>query len=758
MDASKPIDGSPSIQLQQVVPTVASTDRRQTTLTSRSRAIPEFADLVVACRHRPLRTVLVGGILSSTLVCIAWLWTQPLYEAESLVRVREQQDVVFSAQTSRANDASFFRTQEKLVLSPPVLAATLNHTAIGALALDSSEHDAIGWLRQLLHVETQAGSEVMSITASHPSPHIAQAISNAVTQSYLNEVTSRLTFDREERERKLEQAAGDADKRLDELWAELTSVARSVGSDSSQSLVIRDEIQLQAYRDYAKQLRAAQQRREELQRLLVEQRLSSDADLGNVDQVAESLIQQHPDLISARQRLAILELQIQQIRQVVARENSPRLLRLLEDRELHVSEVDRIVGELRNSTQEQLRQQGRNDRQASLTTVQQQIDANLTEINDLQSRLSEIDTSISRTNDKSGVQLDIYRHAVDRQTRLADSLWQSLQELKIEGQSQPRVTLIGLSQLPLQASHARQLKAIVAAGIVGWAVAILMIGYLEWRDCRVRCLDDVTSHSSYPVFGSERRSGASEAAARMMLRGHSDGSIPTLMVSSATESEPRHLVCMELAQAFCTFKRRTIVIDCDTSPSGLGKMLGAEQQLGILQCSASGTDLRRHVIPSNQEGIDVLPVGHGAGDQTWIDPQILNSVIHSLRRNYPVIIVNGPAVMFCAESLLLASQVDMVLFSVFPGASRWSQLAASEQAVIESGIRIGGSILHNGRPSAPWKLMPERRGTNTQPLQDNAAELGLNSQLIEIQNDLRQVQSDPSATGKQNRPHQESST
>ncbi len=68
-------------------------------------------------------------------------------------------------------------------------------------------------------------------------------------------------------------AQRQADGRLDELWAELNRVASEVGSDNSQSLTIRDEIQLQAYREYARQLRAAQMRGNELQSLLTDEQL-----------------------------------------------------------------------------------------------------------------------------------------------------------------------------------------------------------------------------------------------------------------------------------------------------------------------------------------------------------------------------------------------------------------------------------------------------------------------------------------------------
>ena len=68
----------------------------------------------------------------------------------------------------------------------------------------------------------------MTIAALNESSRVAYALANAVTESYLAEVTNRLTLDRERREQELENAHQVADQRLDELWLELNSVAQRV--------------------------------------------------------------------------------------------------------------------------------------------------------------------------------------------------------------------------------------------------------------------------------------------------------------------------------------------------------------------------------------------------------------------------------------------------------------------------------------------------------------------------------------------------
>jgi hypothetical protein len=89
------------------------------------RGFPEFSELVLACRHRLIHATLLGAVASAALAALSWQLIDAPYEAESLVRVRQYQEVVFTPQTSKSEDASFVRSQEQLVLSPQVLASAV---------------------------------------------------------------------------------------------------------------------------------------------------------------------------------------------------------------------------------------------------------------------------------------------------------------------------------------------------------------------------------------------------------------------------------------------------------------------------------------------------------------------------------------------------------------------------------------------------------------------------------------------------------
>lgn len=753
----------------------------------RTQGIPEFSDLVLGCRYHLLLTGVIGACVAIGLAVAAWRVVDPRYQSESLVRVREKQNVIFAAQTTRAEDAAFFHSQARLVQSPQVLASALNHESIQAFREEIPSGNPVQWLAGLVQVESETGSELMSITVHHRLPQLAHALCHAVTEAYLAEITERLTHDREQRRQELERAARAADDKLDDLWNELGRVAVTVGSDSSESLTIRDELKFQAYRDHARQLQATQLRGNQLQSQLAELQSRLDQQESGGEEVIETLISKNPEVVAAKKVLSDLDREIEQMQQIAASPDLPQLKRLTDEREHIAAEFDELVTRIRSELGVHSRTKSEAAQQEALAKLRHQIELNRSEKKYLRDRLSEIDSAAPGTMEQiaapletNAVPLDIARHAVQRQSRLADGLWQSLQELKIESQSQPRVTLLKSASLLNQVDqprplsgifadcHARQLKFSAAAGLAGCMMVIFLVGYVEWRDCRVRRSDDIATRSRFPVFGaasypssasdSRRRSatgGVREAGARILLRDQQGSCTTSVMVTSCAASEPRHLVAQELAMLLGGFRRRVLLVDSDSMEAALSRQLGAAELPGMRQLSMERGPLTEDavaglVIPTDENEVDFLPAGGEEAGLEWIDPRTLRTVIEAMRPFYDAVIVNGPSMMGSAESLMLASVVDTTVFAVFRNRSRWSDLLHCEESASQSGLAISGSILHGGKAPASLRLQPDQRGPRARSRRGERVEQELCSQLDELQQEVRRAQSgekDRSLTG-----------
>ena len=752
--------------------------RTRTGLTPIRRVAPEFGDLILACRHRLLTTIVLSLAIAVCFAATVWIIVQPKYVAESFVRVREQQSVIFAAQTSRSEDAAFFRTQTKLVRSPQVLNAAVQRPEIANFLSEIPSGIRVKWLKEKLQADTQPGSEAMNISIEHRSSEAAQALCNAVTKSYLAEITHRLSHDRAERERQLELAARAADAQLDQSWEKLNQIAEGLGSDTSHSLTLRDEMQFQSYRDYARRLQEVQLLGSQLQAKLYEKQQQEQQTSTSLADAAAELLDSNPKVLAARQRLVNLELQIQQMRNIAANDDSPKLQTLRQQRDFLSADLDQLESKTRSDVEERIRNKGRSDYQQSLAQIKSEIELNRNEKSFLRQQLSQFQIASTDAESKTAIPLDMSRHEVTRQGHLADRLWQSLQELRIEAQSQPRVTLIEMASLPEIANYSQKNKYAALAAMAGLVLVLFGVGCMEWYDCRIREADDVVSRSSYPVFGAASYSasqkhrslgqlglkmlglhrsitsdGTREAVARVILRDQDSCDTISLMVTSCLSNEPRHLVSQEVACLLASFQRRVLLIDCDTDRSELSQTVGASKMVGIRQLPVGVPDrsyeaIAQLIVATQDDHIEFLPIGPVAGPVSWIDPRSLRWVISVMKDQYDVIIVNGPSFLSSAESALLAAEVDRNLFATFFNKSRWDQLLRCEETAESADVSINGSILHNGKSHVKLQLTPNqpiagrRKPCNKAQTIESSGEDDLRGQIIELQREIQRVQMD----------------
>ncbi|MCC9599523.1 hypothetical protein LOC67_03045 [Stieleria sp. JC731] len=741
------------------------------------RGIPEFGDLLFACRFHALLTFVVGTAIASILALVVWTLINPRYQAEALVRVRENENVIYKPQASRAENLAFFRSQAALVRSHQVLAAALEDDELLEFLHQIPEGDRIQWLDDLVKVEIQSGAEIISVFVRHDDPFLAQALCNAVTRAYLEEITHRLSTDRDVREKQLEQAAVAADLQLDKLWEDLNSVAQSVGADSAESMTIRDEMQYQSYREFAHRLQEAQLRGNQLRIQLDELQAKSQLTQPDSNQITATMLAQTPAIATARDRLSKVDLQLQQMLKIAANPNSPQIKDLADRKAALTTELAELTEQTRDQLSENLNRKSQVAIEESINKVKRELELNRSENEFLRERMTELNSVVSRSTEKTVVPLDMTRHAIDRQSRLADSLWTALQELRIEGHSQPRITLLSWSGLPTEADHSRQYKAAAVSGGLGWLLVVFLIGYVEWRDCRVRSPGDLVSRSRFPVYGTnsyaasqsklnvgmrqrEIGGGAREAAAKLFLRNNVFAGASTLMVTSCVANEARHLVSLDLVVLLGGFGKKVLLIDCDVDRAHLSHALGAATRPGMRQISAVKgrpklESIVSKIIPTNMGQIDFLPIGSTDQNAVWIAPKSLRYVIEELQEDYDAIIVNGPSMLGTAEGALFAEEVDSSVFAVFVNYSRWNQLILCEATACQSGTPLSGSILHCGKGNSNLTLDLHRSRSVVAGETKNSAtasEESIQHELEAMQAELHQLRKQQSDSPIPNQP------
>ena len=714
--------------------------------------VPEVSSLILAAWHHSLFTLTLAIAAAVAAISLTVTLVVAQYYATAYVQVRQREDFLLSNNASRADDVAFVKAQKHIVTQQQTLAHALASDELQSTLKLPVSVTNVEWLRKLLDVEIQSSSEVMTISGVHSDPDIAWHVANAVTEAYLEMVTNNTKEARKARLEELERAAREADSNLAERWNTLHQLAARLGAGNPASLVVSEQVQMQNFREATQQLRSLQIQRNQLELQLADLLRKKDkSQLISPDKV-RAVAMKSPEVVARSERLIAIEGKLREFRQLLADQNSERIQTLENQRQYLANQVEQAIADLSPGIREQLQSQQEDLQRVDVTGLEQQIALLKQEEEYIhKSRDGQGETLVENSGAQS-VDLEMLRHEIDREEKLANSLWQTISELKIEDQAKPRVALIERPNRPEVPVRTKQYKAAGVAGIVAIILAVFSVGYYEWSLCRIRTPRDVSDHLPIEIYGENtistgfwlRRwrshryqklvSGVSEVAAQLILTSQVQGRLPCLFVTSATNAEPRDAISSELARVMAQAGHRTLLLDCDFASTALPSRFGL---------AAVGPDACRIMRITNPvlEDFDFLR-GDGENSVSMSMPNGFQSLLEELRKTYSAIVVHGPPILTNAQSVLLATQVDTTLFAVLPEVSRWNLMNAAFHRLQYAGASILGCVFHTSTVTLPTNSRRSQMANNSDgcPLPLTMEEQ-LQKELQNIRADLARIQS-----------------
>ena len=145
----------------------------------------------------------------------------------------------------------------------------------------------------------------------------------------------------------------------------------------------------------------------------------------------------------------------------------------------------------------------------------------------------------------------------------------------------------------------------------------------------------------------------------------------TLMITSALDLEGKTLCAVNLAVALAMgIGAGAILIDADLRRPAAGSLFGSQGRAGLLECLTGEARWQDCLMPTSQEGLQVLP----AGGHTGIAAELLGSeqmrqIITELRSEFPQhrILLDTPPILLTADPLVVARHMDHILLVVRAG-------------------------------------------------------------------------------------------
>lgn len=314
----------------------------------------------------------------------------------------------------------------------------------------------------------------------------------------------------------------------------------------------------------------------------------------------------------------------------------------------------------------------------------------------------------------------------ERNVEIASSLYVQLQAAfeqarLAELSASPDVRILDSADVPTQ-PVTDQILMLIAAGFVGGAaMGIFLALLLDRFDRRIRYPDQVTKELRLPILGAlplirVDRHGKSrpEDSAQLLeaIRSvrmniawaHGVSGTFVTTVTSPGAGDGKSFLSANLAKAFASAGRRTLLIDADTRRGVLHHTLEVSRKPGLLDL-LGGSVTRDQVIRSVPSwGFDFMPAGtrRASGPELLASPAMAQIVL-GLRSQYQAIIIDSPPLGAGVDSLLLGSLAGTLVMVLRSGVTDRELAEARLHDLDRLPIRVLGAILNDVKPEGLYR-------------------------------------------------------
>jgi capsular exopolysaccharide synthesis family protein len=255
-----------------------------------------------------------------------------------------------------------------------------------------------------------------------------------------------------------------------------------------------------------------------------------------------------------------------------------------------------------------------------------------------------------------------------------------------------------------------KLKIIIAASIAFAVMLGLLLVYVaEQLDLTIRSGDDIESVLGLPCLSIVPRltmvgglinphdyvlnkpmSAYAEAfrslrASLWLGREEARGSCKSVVVISSRPGEGKTATSISLARVAAAGGEKVILVDCDVRQPSVGKALKAEPGAGLVDILRGEVNWRQAINKDAGSSMDYILIGtHTANSAQLLMSEAMVSLVHSLRAEYDLVVLDAPPILALSDARIIASVADGVVYCV-----RWRDTSRS---AVSSGVRILRSI------------------------------------------------------------------
>lgn len=170
--------------------------------------------------------------------------------------------------------------------------------------------------------------------------------------------------------------------------------------------------------------------------------------------------------------------------------------------------------------------------------------------------------------------------------------------------------------------------------------------------------------------------------------------VKVIAVTSALPGEGKTTTAVCLAISGAKAGSRVVIVDCDIRRRNVSKLLGVDAKVGLLDVLDGDVSLKDALMQGETSGAWVLPIAHREFTPKEVfNTEAMGRLLDTLRQDFDLVILDTAPVLAIAETRVLASRSDAVVFL-----TRWRKTPAKAadaalKALEQSEAHVAGVVL-----------------------------------------------------------------
>jgi capsular exopolysaccharide synthesis family protein len=684
-------------------------------------AAPTVTGLLAALRRRLLLALAVATAGLALAIGAVCLFVPAKYVAQTQVKlVSRQREPIIGAGFKNFDDPTIWKANQEGILKSPLV---LDNALRGARTKGLPAPYTVGGLTTALKVDFLVGPEIMRVTFTGDDADSVAVVLNEVVGSYLEQVRQEELSNREEIFKELEKTERDFRTKLWKLEAALKDVEKKENYDPERAK-LDHQLAFDRLKDADKEFQLLKLEHARKQRDLwsVQARVKNIADEPLPQEELNKVFGESPSVQGYIKDLDQIHQEITVIKARTRTELHEKMLRgPLALKKQTETQLAKLLKELHPDAEARVRLKLLETLKADATRLQVEVKGLEQQKNALAANLKRLQDETSKADPANlprTTQMNKLRNDIAQTNEALTNVNKEIAKLRVEPLAQLRAVVLQRAAPPDSPDYSRRIKFGGAAGLGVFGLLLFGVAGWEFRSRRINSADEVAQGLGLNVLGALpalpsrlRRPVPGNASARdlhlqhqmteavdairtLLLHQTRVGALQVVMITSPGGGEGKTSLASQLAASLARAWRKTLLVDGDLRNPAAHKLFDVPLEPGLSEVLRDEVKIGDVVRPTPLGRLWMVPAGNWDSHAVQaLAQEGVRALFAQLKSEYEFIIVDSCPVLPVADALLLAQNVDAVIFSVLRDVSRLPAVHAAHQRLSALGVRTLGAVM-----------------------------------------------------------------